>query len=363
MKRRLFLIGNSFLQNSVFTEYVVRTIATEGPLNSIEFFDNADRDFNTELEQRISTQEHIYIVTNTKTFTLVGKLIATLTQDNLVLKENLLIPSQCNNYTKNSYILEVEGAHLNILQVTESETLPTLLLKQKEQGATLHVFEHTVKEVITFLTPLAQQFGVTLSFSQVVQGWVHVDVRSTPFGALGKFMSKAQQEQTQQIIIAKDLVTHIIEKLLEHKKKITLAESCTGGLLAYYFTSHAGVSSVFEGSLVTYSNILKENWIAVENSTLVTYGAVSEPVVQEMCEGARSIANADYALAISGVAGPDGGTVEKPVGTVVIGVSSEKGTEVKRHFFAGDRKYIQEQSALTALKVLVLGDKEVFFTN
>jgi nicotinamide-nucleotide amidase len=190
---------------------------------------------------------------------------------------------------------------------------------------------------------------------------VEVRVTCNAFGSIDKFIQIAHERHPAKIIVAEDLVQHIIDATLATQQKITLAESCTGGLLAYYFTSHAGVSSVFEGSLVTYSNILKENWLAVDNAALVRHGAVSEEVVAEMCEGALNVANADYALAVSGVAGPDGGSSEKPVGTVVIGVRSKHYEKVVRCHFKGDRNYIQQQSVLTALKLLVLGDKKVFF--
>ena len=101
--------------------------------------------------------------------------------------------------------------------------------------------------------------------------------------------------------------------------------------------------------------------LAVERATLTDHGAVSEEVVSEMSEGALKVANADYALAISGIAGPDGGSQDKPVGTVVIGVRSKTHGKVARYHFDGDRNYIQQQSALTALKMLVLADKNVFF--
>jgi nicotinamide-nucleotide amidase len=195
----------------------------------------------------------------------------------------------------------------------------------------------------------------------MVENWVETEVLCKTYGSTEKFIQIAKERHGDNIIVANDLVQHIIDSVLAAHRKITLAESCTGGLLAYYFTAHAGVSSVFEGSLVTYSNILKENWLAVESATLIDHGAVSEEVVSEMCEGALKVANADYALAISGIAGPDGGSREKPVGTVVIGIRSKTYEKTARYRFRGDRNYIQQQSALTALKMLVLADKNVFF--
>lgn len=361
MKRRLYFIGNIFTQNRTFRDYLVRSIETDGRVDSVEYFIEADRNFFSELENRLSHAENIYIITSKKSFTLVGKLLCSLTDDKLVLKEEMLLPSQCDYYKQDSYRLEVKNAAVNVMQVQESQAMPEKLLADNVALQHLQFFETPIKEVIESLKPLSKQFDVSLTFSQIVNGWVEVEVQCNTYGSIDKFNETVTQRYSEQVIVAEDLVQHIIDATLKSRQKITLAESCTGGLLAYFFTSHAGVSSVFEGSLVTYSNILKENWLAVENTTLVDNGAVSEAVVAEMCEGALSIAKADYALAVSGVAGPDGGTEKKPVGTVVIGVKSETYEKVVTCHFQGDRNYIQQQSALTALKMLVLGDKKVFF--
>jgi len=361
LKKRLYMIGNIFAQNHPFREYLIREVEANGQLDSVEYFIEADRDFYAELNNRLNHDEQIFIITNKKSFTLVGKLLCTSTDDRLVLKGQILLPSKCEQFTKESYTLKVKKATVNVIETQESQTLPKLLHSEHMQKQKLHFFESSIKEVIAELQPLAKQFNVELNFSQVVEEWVEVEITCNTFGSISKFVAIAKQRHSDHVIVSDDFVQHIIDSLLDSNKKITLAESCTGGLLAYYFTSHAGVSSVFEGSLVTYSNILKENWLAVENSTLVDNGAVSEAVVSEMCDGALSIAKADYALAVSGVAGPDGGSEEKPVGTVVIGMKSTTHEKITTYHFNGDRNYIQQQSALTALKMLVIGDKQIFF--
>ncbi len=362
MKNRLIFIGNIFIQNHPFRDYIIRMIELDGmPLDSIEYYPEADRNFFGDLENRLNDEETVYILTSKKSFTLVGKLLCTILDDKLVLKEEMLIPSQCETYVENSYRIDINASFINVIQVQESQEIPKLLIGVPASQQKLHFFETPIKEVIEALKPLAKQFDVSLTFSQIIDGWVEVVVTCNTFGSIDKFIEIAKERYPLNIIVAEDLLQHIIDATLATQQKITLAESCTGGLLAYYFTSHAGVSSVFEGSLVTYSNTLKENWLAVDNATLVNHGAVSEEVVAEMCEGALNVAKADYALAVSGVAGPDGGSTEKPVGTVVIGVKSKNHENIVRYHFKGDRNYIQQQSALTALKMLVLGDKKVFF--
>ena len=115
----------------------------------------------------------------------------------------------------------------------------------------------------------------------------------------------------------------VSELLIKKGCSVGTAESCTGGYIAHLFTSHAGSSTYFKGSIVSYSNEVKQNLLKVKESDLITHGAVSKQVVEQMAIGARKTLNVDYAIATSGIAGPDGGTEDKPVGTVWIAVASE----------------------------------------
>jgi len=147
----------------------------------------------------------------------------------------------------------------------------------------------------------------------------------------------------------------IINKLKENKETISFAESCTGGRVASEFTSVSGVSEVFYGSVVSYANSIKEAWLGVQKKTLMEYGAVSSQCVEEMLKGASIMTEtlkSDHAIAISGIAGPSGGTKEKPVGTVYIGLLTPHKEEVFQCFFSGDREAIQEQSTIFAIKKL-----------
>ena len=134
---------------------------------------------------------------------------------------------------------------------------------------------------------------------------------------------------------------------------VTTAESCTGGWVAKTLTDIAGSSAWFERGFVTYSNEAKSQMIGVSEATLLEHGAVSEPVVVEMAIGALRAARADYAISVSGIAGPDGGSAEKPVGTVWFGVASASGQCVtRRECFAGDREAVRRQATAYALNLL-----------
>ena len=148
------------------------------------------------------------------------------------------------------------------------------------------------------------------------------------------------------------MVEKIIQKLTEEKQTVSFAESCTGGRIAAAFTAISGASAILDGSVVSYSNDIKHTWLGVEKEVLENFGAVSSQCVTQMLEGIKNLSGADYTLAVSGIAGPTGGTDLKPVGTVYIGLQTPFSQEVFQCFFHGDREAIQEQSTAFAIEKL-----------
>ena len=147
----------------------------------------------------------------------------------------------------------------------------------------------------------------------------------------------------------------IVTSLKQSGMRICCAESCTGGMIAAAITDIAGSSAVFSRGFVTYSNQAKMNMLGVKPETLTLYGAVSGQTASEMASGAITASEdeADFAVAVSGIAGPDGGTVEKPVGLVYICVlkKGEVG-QVTRYVFDGDRRSVRTQTVENALKTI-----------
>ncbi len=150
-----------------------------------------------------------------------------------------------------------------------------------------------------------------------------------------------------------DAADTLIRLLKASSKTITTAESCTGGYISHVLTKKAGASAYFKGAVVAYSNELKENILGVSAQTLQIHGAVSEAVVREMAEGSIRLSGADYSIAVSGVAGPEGGTPEKPVGTIWVAVASAKGTQAKLMRGYTDRQLNIEVAQLFACNFLV----------
>ncbi len=183
----------------------------------------------------------------------------------------------------------------------------------------------------------------------------------------GKDRQKLKAEISVQVDKLKKLIPEIIfgyddvsleevvgQLLIKNKKTVSTAESCTGGYIAHLITSVPGSSGYFEGSVVSYSNRIKTDLLGVRTETLEKYGAVSREVVIEMAKGAKAGLKTDYSLAVSGIAGPDGGTKEKPVGTVWLALAGPQGTEAKLFYFGEHRGRNIRRSALAALNMLRL---------
>ena len=141
--------------------------------------------------------------------------------------------------------------------------------------------------------------------------------------------------------------------LSENGLSLAIAESCTGGLVSHKITNVPGSSNYFDRAVVSYSNRSKLELLDVGEDTLYNHGAVSRPVAREMAEGVKKLAGTEVGLSTTGIAGPGGGTEEKPVGLTYIGISTEDITQVKKFLFQGDRQKNKQLATLKALESLI----------
>lgn len=158
-------------------------------------------------------------------------------------------------------------------------------------------------------------------------------------------------------MISSDIIDSVAELLTEKRLTIATAESCTGGLLGHVLTSLSGSSSYFDRGIISYTNVAKHELLNVSEDLLEMYGAVSKQVAESMAEGVRLNARTDIGVSTTGIAGPTGGSKEKPVGLVYIGVSTKQDTVVKRFIFNGSRL---ENKDLTCREALLLIKQVVF---
>jgi nicotinamide-nucleotide amidase len=216
--------------------------------------------------------------------------------------------------------------------------------------------ESQVQEKIA--TPLGKLAAAGLDIGYCARPG-QVDVRLSARAGNGKKIVRAAEAIVQKILGAQvygyddeELEAVVVGLLIQQQQTLAVAESCTGGCLAHRVTNVPGASAVFPGGLVTYSNEAKQKFLGVRAGTLAAHGAVSEAVAREMAEGARSRFGADFAIAITGIAGPGGGTKAKPVGTVFIGLAGRRGTIIERKYNPFERGTFKEITAGQALEML-----------
>lgn len=226
----------------------------------------------------------------------------------------------------------------------------------------LHTFGMGESDVAARISDLIWRSGDVTVGTTVSAGLVSVRVTSR---AATAEQAQRQAQQTTQALRARlgDLVVGegeatpagaVGEALAAAGQTVSVAESCTGGLVGEMITSVPGASGYFRGAVVAYDNAVKESLLGVPGDLLNEHGAVSGPVAAAMAEGCRRRFGTDWAVAITGIAGPTGGTESKPVGLVYVALASPAGTSVQRHVFPGDRPTIRRRAALAALNGLRL---------
>ncbi|RME14273.1 MAG: CinA family protein [Bdellovibrio sp.] len=152
-----------------------------------------------------------------------------------------------------------------------------------------------------------------------------------------------------------ELKQQIHNRFVEREQTLSLAESCTGGLLSSWVTSLSGASQFYKGGVVSYTAFAKQKLLKVPMETIKAYGEVSLPVARAMARGAKEVLKSHWSVSITGIAGPGGGTPEKPVGTVCFGLCGPGIEKVSLQHFEGDRLFIQKQAAQWALSFLLEG--------
>ncbi len=154
--------------------------------------------------------------------------------------------------------------------------------------------------------------------------------------------------------VDKTLPELVGEKLIQRNLSISLAESCTGGFISHQLTLNPGISKVFPGSVISYANEIKIKELGVDKDIINTYGAVSEPCARAMAEGVKNKFQSDYSISTTGIAGPTGGSLEKPIGTIYIGIATPKKTVVKPFMLHGSRDQFISRASNAALAELYL---------
>jgi nicotinamide-nucleotide amidase len=261
--------------------------------------------------------------------------------------------------------VSMPGVPFEMMYLMEEEILPRLK-KAFKLPAIIHKTILTANIGESFLAVEIEEIEDSLP-SHIKLAYLprlgQIRLRLSGTGADENILKAEVESYAQQIIekvrkyvvIDQDVALEkaLLDIMEANQLTLSTAESCTGGYISHLITQHPGCSSVFKGGAVTYSNALKRSVLGVKAETLETFGAVSEQTVKEMAYGARINFKTDYAVAVSGVAGPDGGTPDKPVGTVWIAVANEHHVIARLFNFSNRRIQNIERSAIAALAMVL----------
>ena len=278
----------------------------------------------------------------------------------IVENKNGTAPACITKAAKKSFVIMLPGPPSEMIPLMESNTIVEFLNQTKteeifetrlkffgigESSLEEKLKEHMVCTKSLILAPYAKTGEVELKITAKAKTIEEAEskaneLRKNIYLTVGEYIYTEGEKSLEEVLI---------DNLKTRNLKLITAESCTGGLIAEKITSIPGSSEVFKGGLVTYSNDLKMSLLDVSRKTLEEFGAVSRGTAIEMAEGARYRYNADIAISVTGIAGPDGGTEEKPIGLVYIGISTAEKTEAVRFNFTGNREKIREITAKNAI--------------
>ncbi len=295
---------------------------------------------------------------------------AYLPEDSIIIKNNNGTAPGCIIEKENKLIAMLPGPPSEMRPMLDDTVIPFLQEKSPEKIVSKYIRVFGVGESLLeekIIDLINNQSNVTVA-TYAKEGEVTVRI-TTKSNDEEKALHDLNSVEGEIVKILGDSVYSTEDKelyevaaqlLLDKKMSVAFAESCTGGLVSSVITDIPGISTVFDRAVVTYSNKSKVENLGVKQETLDKYGAVSRDTAIEMAEGIRRVAGTDLGLSVTGIAGPDGGTEEKPVGLVYIALAHKAGTHCKELKLAGSRKRIRNMTVLNAfdmIRRLLITDK------
>lgn len=253
-------------------------------------------------------------------------------------------------------VILLPGPPGEICPMFEEDVMPLLLKEDlpREQTVLLHICGIGESEVEERMLPLLSTTHPLGAAYCAGHGAVKLFLRSGSDEVLADAIAYAKKEFGKAVLQTDNVAADVVALLKKRGMTLVTAESCTGGLVAKMITDVAGASDVYPGSVVSYANEVKEQLLGVKHETLVSYGAVSRETAREMAEGAAARFGSDCAIALTGIAGPGGGTPEKPVGLVYCGIFCGGRCEIFEFRLKRSREQIRERAAAGALNRLRL---------
>lgn len=361
MKHLLLIIGSELKLHKNYLDYIYRHYEQHfGELNACICFDKTSKELPFLLESWINEYDCITIFASSALYAAVAKIVATLNKDSLTLQNELLMPSKTLDLDKNSFLVQISRCKVNLLKASVDETLPRILTKNKSNFVFFCLRDMDEESAIILLDTLAKSYKISISSSSLLANLVLIKATATTkFSPLESFLQAAQNLFKQKLLLGKNPLEFIAQKLIQRELKISFAESCTAGLCASELARFNGVSSIFEGSIITYSNRLKHEWLGI--SDMILQNEYSEKCVYFMLKGAFKTSGCDFALAISGVAG-DSDDKGVKAGTIFIGAMYRDGAFLQETLrLQGERNFVRHQAVLASFMLITKLKPELFF--
>ncbi|MFV0481810.1 MAG: CinA family protein [Campylobacteraceae bacterium] len=356
MKIACLIIGNNLVNNRAFLNYIMQNISKKFEFpTTIKCMQKNDKELLFVLEDLAKTHEYLIVLTNDESFALTSKIVSTLTNDSLELKDGFLIPSKSIKYEKDSFLLSFNNSFLNVVKLSEGEKLPNFLYEKQKDSLHVNIFGVDILALKEAVEKYTKTLNIEISVSLICKNWALLHVKNSLLFDKQNFFTFLKDEFYKIIIVEDDVILYIIQKLKEKNESIAFAESCNGGILSAMFTTRSGVSSIFKGSVVSYSYESKEKILGVDKKIFEEFGSISKECIQAMTDGVFKEFNSTYAIATSGLAGPNGGSKEKPIGTVFVGIAKKgESPNITKLHINGDREYIQISSAQNAIASFIV---------
>ncbi|HEC1764737.1 TPA: CinA family protein [Campylobacter lari] len=361
MKHLIIIIGSEIIINENYMHYIQEEYKKQFlELHELKFINKPDKELPFLLEKLSKEYDYITIFSISEYYATIAKIIATLNDDILILENDTLVPSKALR-EKNSFLNSFEQCHINLLNINIEQKLPLILQNPELDYAYFCLLDIDETSANILLSTLTTSFEIQTSSSSLLDNLICIRASTSQYGKLEGFLKGVFKLFTGKVFLGNDPIKFIAKKLLEKNLKISFAESCTAGLCASKFAENSGISSVFEGSLITYSNRLKNSWLGVSNDTLESVGEYSDRCIYFMLKGIFKTTNCDFALALSGVAGEENDKNTK-AGTIYIGAMYKDGTFLQECIhIQGNRNYTREQASLAAYCLMLRLKPEIFF--
>ena len=319
--------------------------------------------FSLELHEPSLERMRAYFKAVNRPMTPNNKKQAMMPKGATVLKNDCGTAPGCMMERDGKTVILLPGPPIEMKTMYERSVRPLLLQKSNSviSSRTMRLFgigESKVESLIADL--IRQSHNPTIApYAKTCEVHLRLTAKAANEAEAIRMLDKTEEKVSEILgqycygYDEDDLETVAVHTLMEQGKTLAVAESCTGGMIAKMITEVAGSSQVFTHGFVTYANEAKEQLLGVEKRVLDHLGAVSDLTAIQMCRGAKRVSGADYALSVTGIAGPGGGTEKKPVGLVYIGLATPKGVRCKKLLLSGSRDKIRTQTAMNALSMLI----------